>query len=162
MILNKEEIKKIIPYKEPFLFVDGVEEIKENKIFGLYQTSKDDYYFKGHFVDFKIMPGVLIVEAMAQLSTILLRKKIGENHKDYHFLAYEVKSVQFLKPIFPGDRIEMEAEVLAIYSLPDSETKIARIKAQAFVKEDLKCEARFSVVIIKKEEFEKKYKGQIK
>jgi 3-hydroxyacyl-[acyl-carrier-protein] dehydratase len=157
MILNKEEIKKIIPYQEPFLFVDGVEEIKENKIFGFYQASKDDYYFKGHFVDFKIMPGVLIVESMAQLSTILLRKKIGENHKDYHFLAYDVKSVQFLKPIFPGERIDMEAEVLAIYPLPNSETRIARVKAQAFVKNDLKVEARFSVVIIKKEEFEKKY-----
>ena len=157
MILNKEEIKKIIPYQEPFLFVDGVEEIKENEIFGFYQTSKEDYYFKGHFVDFKIMPGVLIVEAMAQLSTILLRKKIGENHKDYHFLAYDVKSCQFFKPIFPGDRIDMEAEILAIYPIPDSDMKIARIKSQAFVKNDLKVEARFSVVIIKKEDFAKKY-----
>jgi 3-hydroxymyristoyl/3-hydroxydecanoyl-(acyl carrier protein) dehydratase len=161
-MLTKEEIKKIIPYQEPFLFVDGVLEIKENEISGFYQASPEDYYFKGHFVDFKIMPGVLVVEAMAQLSTILLRKKIGENHKDYHFLAYDVKSVQFLKPIFPGDKIDMEAEVLAIYSLPDSETKIARIKSQAFVNNELKCEARFSVAIIKKEEFEKKYKGQIK
>jgi len=99
---------------------------------------------------------------MAQLSTILLRKKIGESHKDYHFLAYDVRSVQFLKPIFPGDKIDMKCEVLAIYPIPDSEMKIARIKSQAFVEEDLKCEARFSVVIIKKEEFEKKYKGQIK
>jgi 3-hydroxyacyl-[acyl-carrier-protein] dehydratase len=103
------------------------------------------------------MPGVLVVEAMAQLSTILLRKKIGENHKDYHFLAYDVKSVQFLKPIFPGDRIDIKAEVLAIYQVPDPETKIARIKSQAFVKDDLKVEARFSVVIIKKEKFAKKY-----
>jgi 3-hydroxymyristoyl/3-hydroxydecanoyl-(acyl carrier protein) dehydratase len=157
-MLEKEEIKKIIPYKEPFLFVDKVIEIKENKIFGFYQTSKDDYYFEGHFVDFKIMPGVLVVEAMAQLSTILLRKKIGENHKDYHFLAYDVKSVQFLKPIFPGDRIDMKCEVLAIYPISDSDMKIARIKAQAFVENDLKCEARFSVVIVKKEEFDKKYK----
>ena len=160
-MLKKEEIKKIIPYKEPFLFVDEVTEIKENEIFGFYQTSKDDYYFEGHFVDFKIMPGVLVVEAMAQLSTILLRQKIGENHKDYHFLAYDVKSVQFLKPIFPGDKIEMRAEILAIYQIPNSEMKIARVKSQAFVENDLKCEARFSVVIIKKEDFEKKYKGQI-
>jgi len=157
-MLKKEEIKKIIPYKEPFLFVDEVTEIKENEIFGFYQTSKDDYYFEGHFVDFKIMPGVLVVEAMAQLSTILLRQKIGENHKDYHFLAYDVKSVQFLKPIFPGDKIEMRAEVLAIYQIPNSEMKIARVKSQAFVQNDLKCEARFSVAIFKKEEFEKKYK----
>ena len=156
-MLTKEEIKKIIPYQEPFLFVDQVLEIKENEISGFYQTSSEDYYFKGHFVDFKIMPGVLVVEAMAQLSTILLRKKIGEDHKDYHFLAYDVKSVQFLKPIFPGNRIDIKAEVLAIYQVPDSETKIARIKSQAFVNDDLKVEARFSVVIIKKEKFAKKY-----
>ena len=157
MQLTKEEIKKIIPYDDPFLFVHGVEEIKENEILGFYQTKNDDYYFKGHFVDFKIMPGVLVVEALAQLSTILLRKKIGENHKDYHFLAYDVRSCQFLKPIFPGDRIDLKAEILAIYPVPERKMKIARVKAQAFVKGELKVEARFSVVIIKKEDFSQKY-----
>ena len=107
MIFDKEQIKKIIPYQEPFLFVDGIEEMGENSISGFYQTSQDDYYFKGHFVDFKIMPGVLVVEALAQLSTILLRQKfeelrsslasdkasaIGESHKNYHFLASEEAS----------------------------------------------------------------------
>lgn len=156
MVLNKEQIKEIIPYQEPFLFVEGVEEITENTISGFYQTSKDDYYFKGHFVDFKIMPGVLVVEALAQLSTILLRRKIGENHKDYHFLAYDVRSCQFFKPIFPGDKITLKAEILAIY--PTDETKIARVKAQALVNNDLKSEARFSVAIVNKKEFEGRYK----
>ena len=73
-MLSKEEVKKIIPYDEPFLFVDGVEEISGNKIAGFYQTSKNDYYFKGHFVDFPIMPGVLVIEALGQLSTIFLEK----------------------------------------------------------------------------------------
>ena len=155
MLLNKEQIKEIIPYQEPFLFVDGVEEIGENSISGFYQTSKDDYYFKGHFVDFKIMPGVLVVEALAQLSTILLRKKIGENHKKCHFLAYDVRGVQFLKPIFPGDKIILKAEVLGIY--PTNGTKIAHVKSQALVINDLKCEARFSVAIVDKKEFEEKY-----
>jgi 3-hydroxyacyl-[acyl-carrier-protein] dehydratase/UDP-3-O-[3-hydroxymyristoyl] N-acetylglucosamine deacetylase/3-hydroxyacyl-[acyl-carrier-protein] dehydratase len=157
MILSKEEIKKIIPYQEPFLFVDGIEEMGENKILGFYQTSKDDYYFKGHFVDFKIMPGVLVVEALAQLSTILLRKKIGKEHKNYHFLAYDVRSCQFLKPIFPGDKIKLEAEILGVYPIEKSKTKIARIKAKAFVKGDLKVETRFSVAIVDKKEFSKKY-----
>ena len=164
MILNKQQIKDIIPYQEPFLFVDGVQDLTENTISGFYQTSKEDYYFKGHFVDFKIMPGVLVVESLAQLSTILLRKKVGENHKDYHFLAYDVRGVQFLNPIFPGDKIDLKAEVLGIYPLTknfgvgvypikESENKIAHIKSQAFVENNLKCEARFSVVIVKKEEF---------
>jgi len=159
MILNKEEIKKIIPYQEPFLFVDEVEEMTENKISGFYQTSKDDYYFKGHFVDFKIMPGVLVVEALAQLSTILLRKKIGEEHKNYHFLAYDVRSAQFLKPIFPGDKIILKTEILGIYDSPPGSAifKLSHIKGQALVNNDLKCEVRFSVAVVDKKEFEKKY-----
>jgi 3-hydroxyacyl-[acyl-carrier-protein] dehydratase/UDP-3-O-[3-hydroxymyristoyl] N-acetylglucosamine deacetylase/3-hydroxyacyl-[acyl-carrier-protein] dehydratase len=154
--MNKEEIKKIIPYQQPFLFVDGVEEIKGNKISGFYQTSKEDYYFKGHFVDFKIMPGVLVIEALAQISTILLRKKVGSEHKKYHFLSYNVRGVQFLKPIFPGDRIDLKAEILGVY--PTNGTKIARVLAQGLVGNDLKVETRFSVAIVNKEEFGKKYK----
>lgn len=172
-MLSKEEIKKIIPYQEPFLFVDEVKEISENAISGFYQTSAGDYYFKGHFVDFKIMPGVLVVEALAQLSTILLRKKfeeirsslasakasaIGEEHKNYHFLAYDVKSCQFLKPIFPGEKISLKTEVLGVYNIPEATTKIARVKGQALVESDLKCETRFSVAIVDKKEFEKKHK----
>jgi len=159
MILNKEQIKEIIPYQEPFLFVDGVEEMSENKISGFYQTSLDDYYFKGHFVDFKIMPGVLVIEALAQLSTILLRNKIGEEHKNYHFLAYEVRSCQFYKPIFPGDKIDLTSEILGVYpaSKEKTDNKIARVKSRALVGEDLKCEARFLVAIVNKKEFEKRY-----
>jgi len=159
MILNKQQIKEIIPYQEPFLFVDGVEEITENTISGFHQTTPEDYYFKGHFVDFKIMPGVLVVEALAQLSTILLRKKIVENHKDYHFLAFDVRAVQFLKPIFPGDKIALKAEILGVYpaSKEKTDNKIARVKGWALVGDDLKCEARFSVAIVLKEEFKQKY-----
>lgn len=154
-MLSKEEIKKIIPYQEPFLFVDEVEEITDNTISGFYQTSADDYYFKGHFVGFKIMPGVLVVEALAQLSTILLRRKT-ENHQNYHFLAYNVKSCQFLKPIFPGEKISLKTEVLGVYDTPEATAKIARVKGQVLVKDDLKCEARFSVAIVDKKEFKEK------
>jgi len=150
-MLTKNQIKEIIPYQEPFLFVEEAEILDENKISGSYLAKKDDWYFKGHFVDFKIMPGVLVIEALAQLSTILLRKKI-KNHKNFHFLAYDVRSCQFYKPIFPGDKIDLKVEVLNII-----EEKIAHIKAFAYVKDDLKCEARFSVAIVSKNEFKKKY-----
>ena len=162
MLLDKKHIKDIIPYQEPFLFVDGVEEMGENTIAGFYQTAIEDYYFKGHFVDFKIMPGVLVVEALAQLSTILLRKKTGENHKNYHFLAYDVRSCQFYKPIFPGEKIILKDEVLGIYEIKSTSPvdaparRIAHVKGQALVENDLKCEARFSVAIIDKKEFEEK------
>lgn len=157
--MNREEIKKIIPYDDPFLFVDEVEEIGENSIIGYKQTSPEDYFFKGHFVDFPIMPGVLVLEAMAQISTILLRKKIGKDHKNYHFLAYDLRSGQFFKPIFPGEKIKLKAEVLGIYPLEKGENKIARVKSQAQVGGELKCEARFSVIIVDKTEFKEKYKN---
>jgi 3-hydroxyacyl-[acyl-carrier-protein] dehydratase len=171
MLLNREEIKKIIPYDDPFLFVDGVEEINENTILGFYFASKDAPFFKGHFVDFKIMPGVLIVEALAQLSSILLRKKIdpsgdfsdkfkiGNSHKNYHFLAYSVRGIQFFKPIFPGERIDLKAEILGLYDGPQDSLiyKVSNIKGQAFVNNDLKTEARLSIAIIEKNKFEEKY-----
>jgi len=154
--MKKEEIKKIIPYDDPFLFLDEAEIISENQIVGFFQTKPEQYFFKGHFVDFKIMPGVLIIEALAQLSTILLRRIVGQDHKNYHFLAYDVKSAQFFKPIFPGDKIDLRAEILGIYPT-NEKTKIAKVKSQALVKNDLKCEARFSVAVIKKEGFKEKY-----
>jgi 3-hydroxyacyl-[acyl-carrier-protein] dehydratase len=156
MRLIKEEIKKIIPYSEPFLFVDEAEIIGENEIEGSYQTRPDDYYFKGHFVDFPIMPGVLILEALGQLATILLRKKVGQGHKNYHFLAYDIRSVQFIKPIFPGEKIILKAEVLGVYPVSEK-TEIARVKGQTLVGNDLKAEGRFSIAIIDKKEFEQKH-----
>ena len=186
MELNKEQIKEIIPYREPFLFVDGVEEIGENNITSFYQTATDDYYFKGHFVDFPIMPGVLIVEGIAQTGTILLRKKIGENHKKNLLLAYQVRSAQFYKPVFPGDKIKYQVELLGFYGF-----KIANFKGEAFVVEENKfssspatlsrgarksgssfdfaaarvgeekrCEVRFSVAVVDKDEFKTKYVGE--
>ena len=64
MLYNKEQIKKIIPYDDPFLWVDEIEKIEGDTIIGYKQTTPQDPYFKGHFVDFPIMPGVLIVEGM--------------------------------------------------------------------------------------------------
>ena len=169
-MLTKQEIKNIIPYAEPFLFVNEAEIVSENEISGSYQTKPDDYYFKGHFVDFPIMPGVLSLEALGQLATILLRKKIGspakisekfsagEDHKNFHFLAYDIRSIKFHKPIFPGEKIILKAEVLGIYPVSEK-TKIARVKGQALVGNDLKVEGRFSVAIVDKKEFEKKYKN---
>ncbi len=151
-MFKREQIREIIPYDEPFLFVDEVERIDGDRISGFYHASKNKPYFKGHFVGFPIMPGVLVIEALAQLSTILLRQKIGKNHKEYHLLAYNTESAQFYKPIFPGDRIKLQAEITEIKN-----KRISRVKAQASVNEELKCKALFSVAIVRKDEIEAKY-----
>ena len=152
MLYSKEQIKKIIPYDDPFLWVDEVEKIEGNTIIANKKTSLDDYYFKGHFVDFPIMPGVLVVEGIAQTGTILLREKIG-NHKNKHLLAYQVRSAFFYEMILPGDTITYKVKLLGIHA-----DKIANFVGEAYVEENKKCEVRFSVAIIDKDELEKKLK----
>ncbi len=151
MLLNKEQIKEIIPYDEPFLWVDEIESIEGNTIIGYKQTFSKDPYFKGHFVDFKIMPGVLVVEGLAQTGTILLRKRIGKDHKQKHLLAYQVRSAFFYKLILPGDKIRYKVELLGFYGF-----KIANFKGEAFVGDEKKCEVRFTVAVVDKNELEKK------
>jgi NAD(P)H-dependent flavin oxidoreductase YrpB (nitropropane dioxygenase family)/3-hydroxymyristoyl/3-hydroxydecanoyl-(acyl carrier protein) dehydratase len=157
MILNKNQIKEIIPYKEPFLWVDEVESIEGNTIIGYKYTSIKDPYFKGHFVDLPIMPGVLVVEGVAQIGTILLRKKIGKDHKKKHLLAYQVRSAFFYKPIFPGDKIRYEVKLLGFYAY-----KIANFKGEVFVGDEKKCEVRFVVAVIDKDEFKETFRGEKK
>lgn len=155
MLYNKEQIKEIIPYKEPFLWVDEVEKIEGDVITGYKQTSPEDAYFSGHFVDFPIMPGVLVVEGLAQTATVLLRQKIGEDHKSKHLLAYQVRGAQFVAPILPKDKIKYRVQLLGFY-----ENKIANFVGQASVNGVLKCEVRFSVAVMEKSEMKEKFLEQ--
>ncbi len=151
MMFNKEQIKKIIPYDDPFLWVEEIESIKGNTIIGYKNTSPQDLYFKGHFVDFPIMPGVLMVEGMAQTATVLLRQKMGKSHKDKHLLAYQVRSALFFKPVFPGDKIKYKVKLLGFYG-----QKIANFVGEVLVKGDRKCEVRFVVAVVDKDKLAEK------
>lgn len=147
MLFNKQQIKEIIPYDSPFLWVDEIDQIQGNLIIGFKQTFKDDPYFKGHFVDFPIMPGVLMIEGLAQTGSLLLRQQV-KDHKNKHFLAYQVRSVFFYKPTFPGDKIRYKVQLLGFH-----DSKIANFLGEAFVGEDRKCEARFSLAVVDKKDF---------
>ena len=70
MKLSIDEIKKLIPHRHPFLFVDKIYELSENHVVGVKNVTIDEDFFKGHFPDFPVMPGVLIIEAMAQMGGI--------------------------------------------------------------------------------------------
>jgi NAD(P)H-dependent flavin oxidoreductase YrpB (nitropropane dioxygenase family)/3-hydroxymyristoyl/3-hydroxydecanoyl-(acyl carrier protein) dehydratase len=152
MLYSKEQIRQIIPYDDPFLWVDQIESIENDVIIGYKQTLSLDPYFKGHFVDFPIMPGVLVVEGIAQTGTLLLRTKLGDSHKNKHLLAYQVRGAQFVSPILPGDRIKYRVQLLGVYN-----SKIANFVGEAYVNNVLKCEARFSVVIMDKEKMRQKF-----
>ena len=112
MILNIEEIKKLIPHREPFLFIDTC----DIKIPGEYGVSskvfkENEYFFKGHFPNNPIVPGVIIVEAMAQTAGIV----VSYNLKDYDeksVLFMSVSKAKFRKPILPNDKILFEVRFL--------------------------------------------------
>ncbi|MBT7590724.1 MAG: 3-hydroxyacyl-ACP dehydratase FabZ [Candidatus Scalindua sp.] len=116
-MLNFEEVRELVPQKYPFLFIDKVIELqKESRIVCLKNISGNEPFFAGHFPDFAIMPGVLIVEALAQASIILFKKSFDtEQNKDKVFLLASA-NVRFSKPVFPGDQLILEVDVEKVIS----------------------------------------------
>ena len=149
--ISTEEIKKIIPYKEPFLFVDKVLRLTSTNIVALKELSGEEDFFKGHFVDFPIMPGALTVEGLGQAATLLVRSNIA-NHIDKDVLAYKLKEVKFMAPVLPPAEIRYEVELIA------QDERGAIVKGNAFVKDELIAEAFIMLAIVNKEEFRAKYK----
>lgn len=114
MQLNKEEIKGIIPHREPFLLVDEVLDFDPltDKIIARKEVRPDEYYFQGHFPGMPIMPGVLIVEALAQTGAIALLSKEEFRGKVAFFAG--IKSCRFREKVFPGDELRFEVELTRI------------------------------------------------
>lgn len=105
-IMNKEDIKGIIPHREPFILVDEVLEKDDTHIIALKHVRADEDYFRGHFPDMPVMPGVLIVEAMAQAGAIVALAK-PENQGKIAFFA-GIDKVRFKRSVFPGDTLRLE------------------------------------------------------
>ena len=118
-MISFEEIRSLLPQKYPFLFIDKVVAFEEGKkIVCVKNVSGNEPVFVGHFPDFAIMPGVFIIEAMAQASIILFRKSSPpqQNDKNTVFLLASVNNARFTKPVFPGDQLFVEIIVDKIVS----------------------------------------------
>ncbi len=110
-MLNKEEIKNIIPQREPFLMIDEVEEYVPGESCVAYKNvSKDEYYFKGHFPGNPIMPGVLMVEALAQTGAVAILSL--EENKGRNALFGGIDKLKFKKQVVPGDRLKLEVKII--------------------------------------------------
>jgi len=108
-IMNTDEIMKILPHRYPFLLVDGVLEISENKIVAYKNISINEPQFLGHFPNYPIMPGVLIIEGLAQTAGILLMKDLKE---DSIPLFLGIDKARFKSEVRPGDKLIYEIEVI--------------------------------------------------
>ncbi len=110
MELDREAIQKIIPHRPPFLFVDRIVELEENRrIVGEMDVTGKEWFFQGHFPGAPLMPGVLIVEAIAQTGACLTGLNPAFAGRIPYFAA--IDNVRFRHPVVPGDRLVMEAEV---------------------------------------------------
>lgn len=109
--LDINEIKTILPHRYPFLLVDRVVELEEDRIVGVKCVTANEPFFEGHFPDFPVMPGVLIVEAMAQTAGILVLRCF-EDRASKRVLLASVKEARFRKPVVPGDVLRLEMTVV--------------------------------------------------
>lgn len=135
MELNILEIQKIIPHRFPFLMIDKVLDLKPNeKLIALKNVSVNEHHFVGHFPDEKVMPGVLIVEAMAQAGCIYFYYSKNMQGKDLIYYLAKV-TVKFSKPVVPGDQLIIEVTTIKMMA------KAGFLKTRALVKDEVVAEA---------------------
>ena len=135
MELNVSEIKKIIPHRFPFLLIDRVVELTPNqKLVAIKNVSINEQFFVGHFPDEKVMPGVLLIEAMAQAGCIYFYYSKNLHGKNLVYYLAKV-TARFTAPVVPGDQLRIE--VTTIKLMP----KAGFLKTQAFVQDKMVAEA---------------------
>ena len=109
-IIEIDEIKQILPHRYPFLLVDRVTEITDNKITGYKNVTVNEPYFQGHFPEKPVMPGVLIVEALAQVGAVAVLS-LEENKGKLAFFG-GIDKAKFRRQVVPGDRLKLETEII--------------------------------------------------
>ncbi len=106
-LLDIDAICDILPHRYPFLLVDSILELEELRVVGIKNVTANEPFFPGHFPDFPVMPGVLIVEAMAQVAGVLVLKSMPDRKNKVVLLA-SIESAKFRRPVRPGDQLRIE------------------------------------------------------
>ncbi|MTI59228.1 MAG: 3-hydroxyacyl-ACP dehydratase FabZ [Firmicutes bacterium] len=129
------EIQEILPHRYPFLLVDRIVELKEGeRVVGLKNVTMNEEFFQGHYPGHPIMPGVLIVESMAQVSGFLLMQSHGDLGQKIPLFA-GIDKVRIRRPVVPGDTLKIEAEIIR------ARGRIAKVLTSAYVEDKLVTEA---------------------
>ena len=143
--LDVKEVVKILPHRYPFLLVDKIIEmdVEKGTIVGQKNVTINESFFQGHFPDAPIMPGVLILEALAQTGGVLVHLKAGSNKIA---VLLNVNRAKFRQPVKPGDVLELRCEGIHFSS------KGGRVKAEAMVQGKIACEAEIGFALVDKEQ----------
>lgn len=144
-VLDSEGIKKLLPHRYPFLLVDRIIElIPRTRVVGIKQVSINEEYFQGHFPGAPVMPGVLVIEALAQCGAILALREI-ENRDQKLVLFTGIKEARFRRPVVPGDTLVLEVTALRTGS------RIQRMRGEAKVNGQICADAELTSVIADRE-----------
>jgi 3-hydroxyacyl-[acyl-carrier-protein] dehydratase len=109
-VMDIQGIQEILPHRFPFLLVDRIEELEAERIVGIKNVTITEPFFPGHFPDFPVMPGVLIVEAMAQVAGVLVLSQIPDRKNKLVLLA-TIEEAKFRRPVRPGDQLRIEMKM---------------------------------------------------
>lgn len=144
---TNEKIRDFLPYDDPFLLIDEISiDIEDKSAIAIKHVKTDEWFLKGHFKDFPIMPATLIMEGAGQAASFLIRKLIS-NHHNKEILAYSIDKMTMFGPVFPGEKIEI---IVIIEELNDD---LASIKVRAKKNKKISAIGTFGLAIIDKETF---------
>jgi beta-hydroxyacyl-ACP dehydratase FabZ len=138
--LDIDAIREILPHRYPFLLVDRIEELEAERVVGIKNVTVNEPFFAGHFPDYPVMPGVLIIEAMAQVAGVLVLSGIPDR-KNKLVLMAGVDGAKFRKPVRPGDQLRMEMKILR------SRASMAKVSGTATVGGAIVAEAEMLCVL---------------
>lgn len=141
--LGPKEIRDLIPHRYPFLLVDRIEELEPGvRVAGIKNVSQNEPFFQGHFPDYPVMPGVLIVEAMAQVGAVGVMA--NEEYRGKLALFAGIDGVRFRRQVVPGDVLRMEVEISRLRG------RVGRGKGRAEVDGELACEGELMFAFAEK------------
>jgi len=139
-----ETIRKVMPHDYPFLFVDKIISLEEDRVVGVKNVTYNENFFEGHFPEMRVMPGVLIIEAMAQTGGFLLLNKIKDKNNKIVFFT-SIDNAKFRNPVYPGDTLYFVLNLLRFKG------KICRMKGYAVKDDKIVCEAILTAAITERE-----------
>jgi len=137
-IMDIPAIRDILPHRYPMLLVDRIVELEEDRIVGIKNVTVNEPFFQGHFPEFPVMPGVLIVEAMAQVAGVLVLNRIPDRKSKIVLLA-SIEQAKFRKPVVPGDQLRIEMIVTKIKSTVAKMHGTATVEGEVVAEAEVLC-----------------------